>query len=166
MYNLQKYIYVLICICNKYSNIEKTSFILQKLFSRNLQQFFCLCNFSGRFKHFFTFLQISTSQNRDFKFFGQCYCKINDHINISIIALVTFPVVCFPQKTKNVKKTAKKKFVVSIYSAVRKHILGLLPGVLICGLKVIFLRMRSHKNNNKISREIGPDILPPKLMLR
>ena len=80
--------------------------------------------------------------------------------------MVTFPVVCFPQKTKNVKKTAKKKFVVSIYSAVRKHILGLLPGVLICGLKVIFLRMRSHKNNNKISREIGPDILPPKLMLR
>ena len=32
-------------------------------------------------------------------------------------------------------------------------------------LKVIFFRMRSHKNNNKISREIGPDILPPKLML-
>ena len=164
MYNLQKYIYLL--VINTAIQRKLVSFC--KNYSREIcsMQFFCLCNFSGRFKHFFTFLQISTSQNRDFKFFGQCYCKINDHINISIIALVTFPVVCFPQKTKNVKKTAKKKFVVSIYSAVRKHILGLLPGVLICGLKVIFFRMRSHKNNNKISREIGPDILPPKLMLR
>ena len=72
----------------------------------------------------------------------------------------------FSTEDQKCKKNRKKKFVVSIYSAVRKHILGLLPGVLICGLKVIFFRIRSHKNNNKISREIGPDILPPKLMLR
>ena len=85
----------------------------------------------------------------------------------------------FSTEDQKCKKNSKKKKSLQIIThcisdflchnvhifAVRKHIRGLLPKVLICGLKVIFFRKRSHKNNNKISREIGPDILPPKLML-